>query len=92
MGASPWHNPPMSYRETPAVRRRLRATVPKLEEEAAPLRQAEAVRQERKRDLRGAVIRYRAARETRDEVQAAETRVDPDAAQVERLRAEREGR
>lgn len=41
-------------------------------------------------DLRGAVARYKAARSTREEVQAAEQREDPDAAQVARLRAERE--
>lgn len=79
----------MTQRKSTAAERRWHRTIAALEAEAVPVRAVEAQRQGRIGDLRGAVVRYKAARGMREEVELAATQADPDAAQVARLRAER---
>lgn len=77
------------HRESPEVERRIAETRARL----APEKAARDAKRTRLDDLRGAVLRRRAALDTREEVRAAEQAgPHPDDALVARLRAEREAR
>jgi putative heme iron utilization protein len=74
---------PMATKKDRAAGRRLAATLDTLKAEKDE-------RDRRVSDLRGALVRREAALATRAEVEAAGERVDPDAAVVARIEAERQ--